>query len=79
MHKLQRQFAAVLRRRRLEVELSQEALSEEAGLHRTYVGMLENAKNMPSILVAQKIARALGLTTGELLDEVEREPVRAKK
>lgn len=79
MHKLQRQFAAVLRRLRLQADLSQEALSVAAGLHRTYVGMLERGLNMPSILVAQQIAAALDITTPELIELVEREPLKPKK
>lgn len=79
MHNLQRQFASVLRRHRLELGVSQESLSESAGLHPTYVGMLERAMNMPSILTAQKIAAALGITTAELIAEVEREQVKSKK
>jgi len=72
---LQHQFGHVVRRRRLATGLSQEALAAAAGLHRTYVGLLERGLRMPSILIAQKVARALGMTTGELLDEVEREVV----
>ncbi|OWK35281.1 helix-turn-helix domain-containing protein [Fimbriiglobus ruber] len=67
------QFAQIVRRRRAAAGLSQEALAAAAGLHRTYVGLLERGLRMPSILVAQKVARALGMTTGELLSEVERE------
>src|SRR5262249_26247864 len=77
--KLQQQFGAVVRRKRLAAGLSQEALSEEAGLHRTYVGLLERGLRMPSILGAKKVAEALGTTMGELLGEVEREPVSGRR
>jgi transcriptional regulator with XRE-family HTH domain len=79
VNKLQRQFGAVVRRKRLALGLSQEALSEKAGLHRTYVGLLERGLRMPSILVAQKVAEALSTTTGSLLMEVEQEPLGASK
>ncbi|OWK38435.1 helix-turn-helix domain-containing protein [Fimbriiglobus ruber] len=72
---LQLQFARVVARRRAAAGLSQEALAAAAGLHRTYVGLLERGLRMPSILVAQKVARALGVTTSELLAEVEGEPL----
>lgn len=72
---LQQQFGRVVRRRRLAADLSQESLSATAGLHRTYVGLLERGLRMPSILVAKKVAEALGTTMAELLAEVDREPV----
>jgi transcriptional regulator with XRE-family HTH domain len=72
---LQKQFGAVVRRKRLAAGLSQEALSEAAGLHRTYVGLLERGLRMPSILVAKRVAEALGTTMAEFLAEVDREPV----
>jgi len=77
--KLQQQFGAVVRRKRLAAGLSQEALSEEAGLHRTYVGLLERGLRMPSILVAKKVAEALGITMSDLLGEVEQEPVSGRR
>jgi transcriptional regulator with XRE-family HTH domain len=40
-----------------------------------YVGLLERGLRMPSIRVAQNLARALGTTPGELPVEVEREQV----
>jgi transcriptional regulator with XRE-family HTH domain len=76
--KLQQQFGSVVRRKRLAAGHSQEALSELAGLHRTYVGLLERGRRMPSILVAKKIAEALGTTKADLLTEVEQEPVGRK-
>ena len=74
MHPLQQQFGFVLRRRREAAGLSQEALAAEANLHRNYVGLLERGQRMPSILVVQQLAAALGMTMAELLAEVEQEP-----
>lgn len=79
MNNLQKQFGAVIQRKRLAADLSQEALSEKAGLHRTYVGLLERGKRMPSILVAKQLAEALGTTMSELLAEVDQEPVKTKR
>lgn len=72
MHPLQRRFGIVLRRRREAAGLSQEALAAEAGLHRNYVGLLERGQRMPSILIVQQLAKALGTTMADLLGEVER-------
>jgi transcriptional regulator with XRE-family HTH domain len=68
---LQRRFGAVLRRRREQSQLSQEALAERAGVHRNYVGLLERGQRIPSILVVQHLAKALGTTMSDLLEEVE--------
>lgn len=73
MDTLQHQFGRVVRRRRLAAGISQEALAASAGLHRTHVGLLERGLRMPSILVAKKVAEALGTTMGELLAEVDAE------
>jgi transcriptional regulator with XRE-family HTH domain len=72
VHPLQRRFGQVLRRRRQEAGLSQEALAEQAKLHRNYVGLLERGLRMPTILVVQQLAKGLGTNMTELLAEVER-------
>lgn len=72
MHPLQEQFGRVIRQLRLAAGLSQESLAEKAGLHRNYVGLLERGRQMPSILIVQKLAIGLGTTMSELLAEVER-------
>jgi transcriptional regulator with XRE-family HTH domain len=53
--------------------LSQEQLAAQAELHRNYVGLLERGKQIPSILVVEKLAKALGTTMSSLLRAVERE------
>jgi transcriptional regulator with XRE-family HTH domain len=68
---LQRAFGEVVRRLRLGAGVSQEALAGAAGLHRTYVGLLERGLRMPSILVARQLAHALGTTTPDLIREAE--------
>jgi transcriptional regulator with XRE-family HTH domain len=74
VHPLQQQFGTVLRRRREAAGLSQEALAAQANLHRNYVGLLERGQRVPSILVVQMLAEALGTTMSDLLAEVEHEP-----
>lgn len=49
--------------------LSQEQFAFEAGIHRTYVSDLERGARNPTILVVEKVAAALGVTTSELLAE----------
>ena len=62
------QFGSNLRKLREEQGLSQEAFAEEAGLHRTYVSDIERGVRNPTIVVVDKIARALGVKPGHLLD-----------
>lgn len=45
--------------------LSQEELAEKAGLHRTYIGMIERAEKNITLVNIEKIALALNV---ELID-----------
>lgn len=72
MATLQQTFGSVIRRRREQAGFSQESLAAEAGLHRTYISLLERGLRMPSILVVQKLARAIGTTMTSIISEVEK-------
>ena len=48
-------------------ELSQEKLAELAGVHRTYIGMIERAKKNITLCNMEKIANALKVSISELL------------
>lgn len=56
-------------RQKLEPPLSQEALADEARLHRTYIGGVERGEINPTLSNADKVAKALGVKLAELLDE----------
>jgi transcriptional regulator with XRE-family HTH domain len=62
-------FADNVRRIRLEAGLSQEALAELAGVHRTYIGMLERCEKNVTIYNIERIARALKVKAAHLLEE----------
>lgn len=47
---------------------SQEAFADDAGIHRTYVSDVERGTRNPTILVVAKLAKALNVTPGTLLD-----------
>jgi len=56
-----------VRRYRLERELSQEALADEAGIHRTYVSDVERGSRNPTIVIVEKLALALAVSASDLL------------
>ena len=60
-------FGQRVREERLKQGLSQEALSERAGVHRTYIGMIERAEKNITLTNIEKIAGALGVEIGTLL------------
>jgi len=60
------QFGKKIREERHKQNLSQEQLAEKAGLHRTYIGMIERAEKNITLENIHKICKALGLQLSEL-------------
>jgi transcriptional regulator with XRE-family HTH domain len=60
-------FALNIRRLRNELGISQEELAERAGVHRTYVGMLERVEKNVTIYNIERIAEALEVEPAVLL------------
>jgi transcriptional regulator with XRE-family HTH domain len=48
---------------------SQEELSFKAGVHRTYIGMIERAEKNVTLINIEKIANALDVSVKYLFDE----------
>jgi len=71
-------FALVLQKRREAKKLSRQALAEKAGLHQTYVGMIERGLSNPSLDAASAIAEALEVPFAKLIAEAEALRKRAK-
>lgn len=60
-------FGAVVRRLRLEREMSQWELSERAGIHKNTPGLIERGERSPALETINAIAGALGLRGSELM------------
>lgn len=70
--RLQKRFGVVIRQRREAVGLSQEALADAAGLHRTYISLLERGQRNPSLEVIAALAVGLETTMASLVGELDR-------
>jgi putative transcriptional regulator len=60
-------FGCVVRERRIAMGLSQEALAEQADLHRTYIGQVERGERNISIDNMERLAGAVGMELWEML------------
>lgn len=67
-HELLIKFGQKVRSERLKQGLSQELLASKAGVHRTYIGMIERAEKNITLENINKIARALGVKISQLVD-----------
>jgi transcriptional regulator with XRE-family HTH domain len=70
---IQKRLGTIVRRLRTEAGYSQEEFAQVAGIHRTYMGRVENGRSAVTIIKLEKIAVALKLSPSELLALVERE------
>lgn len=61
-----KQFAQKVKTLREAQGISQEKLAERAGLHRTYIGMVERLERNPSLICIHKIANGLDVHITEL-------------
>jgi len=68
--KIAGEFGITLRTYRLEKGLSQEQLGEKLDIVRSYICSLESGKRQPSLHMVFRLAAALGIKPGELVDAV---------
>ena len=61
-----------LRKAREAAGLSQEQLAFEAGVHRTYVSLLERDKKSPTLAVLFRVCKALNISASQLIASVEK-------
>lgn len=64
-------FAQIVEKHRKAKGLSRVALAERAGLHQTYVGLLERGARSPNLDTAKAVAKALNVSLSQLVREAE--------
>ena len=65
---IRRRFGRNIKKFRLKKGWSQEDLAFESDIHRTYISGLERGVRNPTIVVVARLAKALGVRPGRLLD-----------
>ncbi len=71
MEQLGKPFGSAIRRRRRELELSQESLSERSGVHWVYISHIENGQKSPTLRVIERLAVALHMKVSALMKVAE--------
>jgi transcriptional regulator with XRE-family HTH domain len=66
-----KKFGARVRAQREKAGLSQEALADEADIHRTYIGGVERGERNLGLKNVLRIAKALGVSPAELFEGLE--------
>jgi transcriptional regulator with XRE-family HTH domain len=67
-------LGARLRARREALGMSQAKLGEKAGISANYVGVLERGQKLPTLDTLVALAKALGVSTSDLLGEARPDP-----
>ena len=67
---IRRRVGLNVKRYRKDRGLSQEGLAFECGVHRTYVSGVERGIRNPTVLVLERIAKALDVPPSRLLDDI---------
>lgn len=67
--KLLVRFGVAVRAMRSERGMTQEDLAAKAGLHRTYIGMIERGEKNLTLLNIEKISAALSVPIHSLLEK----------
>jgi transcriptional regulator with XRE-family HTH domain len=65
-------FSEVVKQFRETRNLSRAALAKKAGLHQTYIGLLERGERSPNLDTAKAIADALEVPLGKMIAKAEK-------
>jgi len=63
-----KRLGVTIKRLRERRGLTQAALAKAAGVHRVYVAQIEGQTKVPSIATLEKLAKALNVKVGRLLE-----------
>lgn len=63
---LPKQLGKRIQKRRKELEITQEELAEKVKVSRAYMGFIEQGRNIPSLELLEKIAKALKIPLSNL-------------
>lgn len=72
MAELAPRIGIVVRQLREATGLSQEELAEQAGLHRTYISLVERGRRNITVDALSQIAEALGVYPSRLIADAEK-------
>ncbi len=62
-----------VRKRRLEMSISQQQLAEKCGLDRSYITLIEQGKKNPTLNIIEKLGDHLSLSSAHFLADVANE------
>lgn len=63
-------FGEKVKSQRIKIGLSQEELAAEAGVHRTYIGMIERGEKNITLLNIKKLSKALKIRVDDLVKDL---------
>ena len=72
-------FGTAVRNRRIASGVSQEKLAERAGIHPTYMSMIERGIRNPTLDVSARIATALKVGLPRLIEEAQHQRANSAK
>lgn len=64
-------FGEKVRIERMKLGISQEELGERAGVHRTYIGMIERAEKNITLKNIEKVCKALNISLVKFFEDFD--------
>jgi transcriptional regulator with XRE-family HTH domain len=74
MRQFSDRFSEIVKELRERRTLSRAALAKKAGLHQTYIGLLERGDRSPNLYTAKAIADALNVPLAKMIIQAEKRP-----